>query len=130
MRQLAASLDLAAIRRGCGVSCRRIALALGVDPFAVFEWERRSRTPNGALGVRSATGGTGNGRPFRPYFPGGRPVRALVAEEFRAAMAPPARKQAAPPPQPELAEPPASRCERCTYLTTAIGHKITCEDRS
>lgn len=70
------------------------------------------------LGGRAASGSSGNGRPFRPYFPGGRPVRALVAEELRPAMAAPAREQAAPP---------ASRCEACGYLTTAIGHKISCE---
>jgi hypothetical protein len=77
-------------------------------------------------------GRTSDGRPFKPYFPGGRPVRALVAEEFRAAMAPPAREEPepAPAPEPEPATLPARRCDECGYLTTAIGHRIACDARA
>ncbi len=102
--------------------------------------------PDGRLNLsgRPAAGGAGNGVPSRPYFPGGRQVRALVAPVFRDAMPPAAGREEpavrpdpdpAPPPgpvtppgaQPEAAASPAARCEQCGYLTTAIGHKITCE---
>ena len=61
----------------------------------------------------------------RPYFPGGRPVRALVAEEFRPDMTAPAKAVNG------VRQPPADdRCEACGYLLAAIGHKVTCGDGS
>lgn len=110
-------------------------------------------------GDRSAMGRASDGRAFKPYFPGGKPVRALVAPEFRDAMGPPVREEPAPPPEPERepepelqpesepepvperepepeepaepapASPPSSRCKKCGYLTTAVGHKIACKDK-
>lgn len=52
MRRIAVSEDLAAIRRECGISARRIARAMGAAPPVVRQYERGLRTPNGQLGAR------------------------------------------------------------------------------
>lgn len=52
MRDLAGTLDLAAIRRACGISCRRIAVALGVRTCVIWRYERGVTVPSGALGIR------------------------------------------------------------------------------
>lgn len=52
IRQLAASLDLEAIRYACGISCRRIALALGVPTSVVWRYEHGVTVPSGLLGIR------------------------------------------------------------------------------
>jgi hypothetical protein len=52
MRRLAASLDLAGIRRACGFSCRQVALALGAPTCVVWRYEQRLTVPSGHLGIR------------------------------------------------------------------------------
>ena len=52
MRQLAASLDLRAIRKACGFSTIRIAKALGTEPHIVSQYERGQHIPRGQLGNR------------------------------------------------------------------------------
>jgi len=52
MRQFAASEDLAAIRRACGIVGARIARAIGVPPCVIYQYEAGTKRPVGQQGAR------------------------------------------------------------------------------